>query len=183
MTWVDLWPTVSLMSWIGTPLLLMIETAVWRPSWACQWPMPARPGHLAEAPVERVGRVGVAVLVAEHEVVVVPGFAGGPAFGCLALVCLVSAAIARFGRTSERFDLRRLGVAALARRAPDVDHSPIEVYVVPRELAQLARAQAERDREDEQRFEPYVGVRVLVEAELRAARAARRRPSARCSLR
>jgi hypothetical protein len=31
-TWVDLWLTVSLMSWIGTPLLLMIETAVWRPS-------------------------------------------------------------------------------------------------------------------------------------------------------
>jgi hypothetical protein len=33
--------TVSLISWIGTPLLLMIDTAVWRPSWACQWPMPA----------------------------------------------------------------------------------------------------------------------------------------------
>jgi hypothetical protein len=29
-TWVDLWPNVSLISWIGTPLLLMIETAVWR---------------------------------------------------------------------------------------------------------------------------------------------------------
>jgi hypothetical protein len=41
-TWVDLWPTVSLMSWIGTPLLLMIETAVCRPSWACQRPIPAR---------------------------------------------------------------------------------------------------------------------------------------------
>ena len=25
----------------GTPLLLMIDAAVWRPSWACQWPMPA----------------------------------------------------------------------------------------------------------------------------------------------
>src|SRR5262249_17028715 len=25
-----------------TPLLLMIDTAVCRPSWACQWPMPAR---------------------------------------------------------------------------------------------------------------------------------------------
>jgi hypothetical protein len=36
-----LWPTVSLISWIGTPLLLMIETAVCLPSWACQWPMPA----------------------------------------------------------------------------------------------------------------------------------------------
>ena len=35
-----LWPSVSLMSWIGTPLLLMIDTAVCRPSWACQ-PMPA----------------------------------------------------------------------------------------------------------------------------------------------
>jgi hypothetical protein len=32
---------VALISWIGTPLLLMIDTAVWRPSWACQWPMPA----------------------------------------------------------------------------------------------------------------------------------------------
>ncbi len=41
MAWVDLWPTVSLISWIGTPLLLMIDTAVWRPSWACQRPMPA----------------------------------------------------------------------------------------------------------------------------------------------
>src|SRR6266567_778226 len=41
-TWVDLWPTVSLISWSGTPLLLMIETAVCRPSWACQWPIPAR---------------------------------------------------------------------------------------------------------------------------------------------
>jgi hypothetical protein len=27
-TWVDYWPTVSLISWIGTPLLLMIDTAV-----------------------------------------------------------------------------------------------------------------------------------------------------------
>jgi hypothetical protein len=26
-TWVHLWPTVSLISWIGTPLLLMIDTA------------------------------------------------------------------------------------------------------------------------------------------------------------
>jgi hypothetical protein len=39
-TWVDLWPTVSLMSWMGTPFLLMIDTAVCLPSWACQWPMP-----------------------------------------------------------------------------------------------------------------------------------------------
>src|ERR1700755_2604384 len=27
---------------MGTPLLLMIDTAVCLPSWACQWPMPAR---------------------------------------------------------------------------------------------------------------------------------------------
>jgi hypothetical protein len=33
---VDLCPTVSLISWRGTPLLLMIDTAVCRPSWACQ---------------------------------------------------------------------------------------------------------------------------------------------------
>jgi hypothetical protein len=38
---VDLWPTVSLISWIGTPLLLMIDTAVCRPPLACQRPMPA----------------------------------------------------------------------------------------------------------------------------------------------
>jgi hypothetical protein len=31
------------MSWIGTPLLLMMDTAVCLPSWACQWPMPALP--------------------------------------------------------------------------------------------------------------------------------------------
>src|ERR1017187_393438 len=29
------------MSWIGTPLALMIETAVCRPSCGCQWPRPA----------------------------------------------------------------------------------------------------------------------------------------------
>jgi transposase InsO family protein len=32
---------VSLISWIGTPLLLVIEIAVWRPARACQWPIPA----------------------------------------------------------------------------------------------------------------------------------------------
>ena len=82
--------------------------------------------------------------------------------------------MARLGSSSERFDLRRLGVAAPARRAPHVDHSPVEVYVVPGELAELARAQAERDREDEERFEPCVGVVGVVEAELGAAGAARR---------
>jgi hypothetical protein len=51
---------------------------------------------------------------------------------------------------------RQAGVVALARRAPDVDHSPIEVYVIPRELAQLAGTQAEGNRDDEQRLEPAV---------------------------
>lgn len=40
-------------------------------------------GHLGEAPVERVGRVGRAVLVAEHEVGGVPGVAGFAAFAVL----------------------------------------------------------------------------------------------------
>lgn len=31
------------MSWIGTLLLLMMDTAVWRPSRACQWRMPGLP--------------------------------------------------------------------------------------------------------------------------------------------
>jgi hypothetical protein len=39
-----------------------------------------------------------------------------------------------------------------------VDHSPIEVYVVPGELAELSGAQAEGDRDDEQRLEPAVGL-------------------------
>jgi hypothetical protein len=34
-----------------------------------------------------------------------------------------------------------------------VDHSPGQVYVVPGELAQFARAQAKRDRQDEEGFE------------------------------
>ena len=34
-TWVDLWPTVSLISWIGTQLLLMIDAAVCLPLWCC----------------------------------------------------------------------------------------------------------------------------------------------------
>jgi hypothetical protein len=38
--WVDSWPTVSLIAWIDTPLLDMIDIAARRPSWACQRPMP-----------------------------------------------------------------------------------------------------------------------------------------------
>jgi hypothetical protein len=50
-----------------------------------------------------------------------------------------------------------------------VDHAPVEVYVVPGELAQLARAQAERDRDDEERFQPGVGIADAVQAELATA--------------
>jgi hypothetical protein len=57
-------------------------------------------------------------------------------------------------------------------RAPHVDHSPVQVHVVPGERAQLAGAQAERDREHEQRFESAVRVPVFIEPELSAARAA-----------
>ena len=44
------------------------------------------PSHLGEPPVELVGGVGVAVLVAEDEVVVMPGLAGCPAFPGLPLL-------------------------------------------------------------------------------------------------
>jgi hypothetical protein len=50
-----------------------------------------------------------------------------------------------------------------------VDYSPGQVHVVPGELAQFARAQAERDGQDEERFEAEVGVVGLVNAELDAA--------------
>jgi hypothetical protein len=40
--WLDLWPTVSLMSWIGTPLLLMIETAPFDPSCTARTCRPAQ---------------------------------------------------------------------------------------------------------------------------------------------
>jgi len=41
------------------------------------------PGHLGKAPVERVGRVHAAVLVAEHEVAGVPSAVGFAALGVL----------------------------------------------------------------------------------------------------
>jgi hypothetical protein len=47
-----------------------------------------------------------------------------------------------------------------------------QVDVIPAELAKFARAQAERDRQHKQRFEPPGSVRVVVEAELLAAEAA-----------
>lgn len=55
-----------------------------------------------------------------------------------------------------------------------MDHSSVESYVIPGELAQLVEAQAERDRDNEQRPEPAVGFVALVQAELRVACTARR---------
>ncbi len=53
-----------------------------------------------------------------------------------------------------------------------MDDCVVELDVIPGELAQLARAKAEGDRQHEQRFEPAVYFRVFVEAEFRAAEAA-----------
>ena len=123
MTWVDLWPTVSLISWIGTPLLLMIETAVWRPLVGVPVADASAAGHHAEPPVELVGRVRGAVLVAEDEVVVVPGPASCPAFFGLPLLMGCERGCRPPGEFQRALRLGRLGVAALARRAPHVDHS------------------------------------------------------------
>src|SRR5580704_13054660 len=140
----------------------MIDTAVCRPSCACQRPMPARLVILENRQLSWSDVYGVAVLVAEHEVVVAPGGADCPAFPGLPL----RVSSERDDRALRQFEralrLRRLGVAALARRAPDVDHSPIEVYVIPRELAQLAGAQAEGNQDDEQRLEPAVSFIAVV---------------------
>jgi hypothetical protein len=69
------------MSWIGTPLWLIIETAVWRPLVGVPVTDACTLGHLAESPVERVFCVQVAVFVTEHEVGVVPGGAGSQTLG------------------------------------------------------------------------------------------------------
>jgi len=83
----DLWPTVSLISWIGTPLWLMIETQV--PALVSVPVADARAsGHFAEPPVERVLAVGTAAFVAEHEVGVVPCGAGCQPLLGLALLVL-----------------------------------------------------------------------------------------------
>ncbi len=104
MTWVDLWPTVSLISWMGRRCCSLMETAV---SALVGVPVAdARfPGHLGAAPVERVGCTHGAVLATEHEVGSVPGF---HAFAVLPGFCALRAAMARFGRISERLDLRVL---------------------------------------------------------------------------
>ena len=110
------------------------------------------PGHSGEAPVEGFRRVGSAVGVAEHEVVGLPGFAGFAAFTGLPGLMGHESGGRALWHDERTLRFRGLGVAGLAGRAPDVDHSPVEVYVVPSELAQFARAQAERDRQDEERF-------------------------------
>ena len=74
-----------------------------------------------------------------------------------------------WGSTSER-----LGVAVSPGRTPDVDHALVQVHVVPGERAQLARPEAERDGQYEERLEPRV--RVSVDVELRAAYSVRRVP-------
>jgi len=58
---------VSLISWIGTPLLLMIDTAVWRPSWACQRPMPALLVILEKRQLSWSDVYGAALYDAKHE--------------------------------------------------------------------------------------------------------------------
>jgi hypothetical protein len=144
----------------------MIETAVW-PAADARFP-----GHLREVPVKLIGRVGVAVHVTEDEVIVVPGVVGCPAFPGLPLPVGRERGDRALREFQGALGPGRLGVAALACRAPDVDHSLIEVYVIPREHAELAGAQAEGDRDDEQRLEPAVGFGAVVEAELRSARTA-----------
>jgi hypothetical protein len=45
-----------------------------------------------------------------------------------------------------------------------VDHSPAEIDVIPGELAEFARAQAEGDRYDEEGLQPLVRVGRVVQA-------------------
>ena len=105
MTWVDLWPTVSLISWIGTPLLLMIETAVWRPSWACQRPMPALLVILEKRQLSWSDVYGAPFSWQKTRSLWCQALPA--ARRSLACRCLwaVSAAVARLGSSSERFDL------------------------------------------------------------------------------
>ena len=146
----------------------MIDTAVRRPSWACQWPMPALWVIFREVPVERFGGVRGAVLVAEHEVIGVPGVADFAALGVFPGLVSLGRGDGALREGERALGLGGLGIAGLARTPPDVDHSPGQVYVISGELAQFARAEAERDRQDEEGF----GVVGLVNAELGAARAA-----------
>jgi hypothetical protein len=93
------------MSWIGTPLLLMIDTAVCRPSWACQWPMPAFLVIFEKRQLRASDVYGSPFswentrLLAHHALP-----ASRRSRSCLTL-CALRAVMARFGRMSERFDL------------------------------------------------------------------------------
>src|ERR1700722_17121387 len=103
-TWVDLWPTVSLISWMGTPLLLMIDTAVCRASWACQWPMPA---FLVILEKRQLSASDVYALPLAWQNTRLLACQASPTSrrsrSCLVL-CALRAPIARLGMMSERFD-------------------------------------------------------------------------------
>lgn len=73
--------------------------------------------------------------MAEHEVVVVPVFAGGEPFGRLALAVGSQRGDGAFGQDEGAAGLGRLGVATSARRAPDVNDSFVEVEVIPAQAA------------------------------------------------
>jgi len=112
-------PTVSLISWIGTPLLLMIETAVRRPSWACRRPMPAR-----------------RVIVLNRQLSW--SDVNGSPFSWRNTRSLSRQASPAFRRSRSCLALYAVS-AAIARLSPN------QVHVIPREVAQLAGAQAEGD--------------------------------------
>jgi len=65
--------------------------------------------------------------------------------------------------------VRRLHVPGPACRPPHVDDAPVEVHVIPGQLAQLAGPEAERDGQHKQCFEPAARFGVIVQAEFRPA--------------
>jgi hypothetical protein len=108
--------------------------------------------HGAEPVVQGGAGVRGAVLVAEDQVLVVPGLAGGLPFLGLALL-VRDQGLNSSARQAERAPgLGCLGVAVASGGAPDVDHALVQVDVVPGEGAQFAGTQAERDGHDEQCF-------------------------------
>ena len=101
------------MSWIGTPLLLMIDTAVWRAFVSVPVADSGSPGHLAEPPVERVPAVLAPVLVAEHEVGVVVRLAGREPLDGLALLVRLQGEEGALRQGQGAPGFRRLDVAVL----------------------------------------------------------------------
>jgi hypothetical protein len=141
-TWVDLWPTVSLISWIGTPLLLMIDTAVWCPSWACQCPMPAflvillkRQLRAPDVYIEPSSWQKTRLVPCQ----LLP--AAVRSRSCRVLWAF-RAEMARFGRTSDRFDVRVLVWPDLLALRHMWTTPLLRSTKVPGELAELGRAQA-----------------------------------------